>query len=129
MTMPKSVAHRIFTLALLCACCISVACHRNRLPDGILDHHDMVNFLTQAYQLEGFYAVETNFTFDSINDEIISAYDRLLESQHLSREEVERSLFYYSEHPDKYFEIHKEVVRILDSISPKEIGTGQIKID
>ena len=83
-------------------------------------HEQMVAFLADAYLLEGFYAVETQYRYDVLTPETIQSYDSILSIHGVSREEVERSLDYYSHHLDEYQAIHEEVATILET-QQKEI--------
>lgn len=99
---------------LLALSLVAVSCHRGGRPAGVMDHDEMVNFLSEAYMLEGFYAVETQYRYDSLLPEVVAAYDGILAEQGLTRKKVEKSLRYYSEHPAEYQEIHDSVLAILD---------------
>lgn len=99
---------------LLSALLLLSACHREGRPSNVMDHEQMVAFLTEAYMLEGFYAVETEYRYDSLLPEVVAAYDGILADQGLTRKKVERSLKYYSEHPAEYQVIHDSVLAILD---------------
>lgn len=74
----------------------------------------MVEFLCEAYLLEGFYAVETGYHYELMKPEIAQSYQDLFDKYHLSQEDFDRSMHYYSKHPKVYDEIHAEVVRRLD---------------
>jgi hypothetical protein len=100
----------LITVALLLA-----ACHRDGRPADVMDHGQMVAFLTEAYMLEGFYAVETQYRYDSLLPEVVAAYDDILTRQDLSRKKVEKSLKYYASHPAEYQIIHDSVLAILDA--------------
>ncbi len=97
------------------AALLLAACHHEGLPQGVIDEARMTDFLTEAYQLEGFYAVETQYRYDSLPDAVVQRYDSLLEAQDLSREQVEQSLDYYSQHLDAYQRIHDSVVVRLEA--------------
>lgn len=90
------------------------ACKPDRLPDGVLDGKAMASFLSDAYLLESFYAVETHYSYDAMSPEVLRAYDDILAKHHLSREDIERSLDYYSEHPDQYAAIQDSARSILE---------------
>jgi len=90
------------------------ACHHQTLPDGILTEECMVDFLTDAYMLEGYYAIESRYRYDSVPEEALLRYDSILEIHNLSREQVEQSLDYYTNHLDRYQVIHDSVVARLE---------------
>ena len=98
--------------------CLSVlmlaACNSNKLPEGILDQQQMVDFLHEAYLLEGYCAIETRYNFDSLTPEMIYAYDDIIAAQGITREQVEASLAYYVNHPEEYSAIHEAVAASLE---------------
>lgn len=114
--MKKALLPLFFAAALLSAC------HSDRLPDGILDHQQMVDFLTDAYLIEGYCAIETRYNFDSLTPEMLYAYDEILAEQGITREQVEASLVYYAEHPDKYLSIHEDVAEALNEEKEESVS-------
>ena len=92
------------------------ACRHHGVPAGVMDAPTMTAFLKDAYLLEGFYAVETDFRYDSLHAEMQASFDSLLDSYNLSREDFERSIDYYTRHPHDYLLIHQQVVAELDSL-------------
>lgn len=108
----SSIITRLSSLAL--AALLLGACHGDALPEGVLEPERMEAFLSEAYLLEARYAVGTNYCYDSVNPEALQAYDDLLERMDLSRETVEASLQYYTNHPDIYAEINDGVVKLLE---------------
>ena len=105
-----SLSPFIFSLALMLS-----ACHSDGLPEGILNHQQMVDFLHESYLLEGYCAIETRYNFDSLTPEMIYAYDDILAAQGITREQVETSLAYYVNHPEEYSAIHEAVVASLET--------------
>ncbi len=97
----------VFLLPVLLAV---VACHGDRRPADVMEPEQMVAFLTDAYLIEGYYAVETQYRYDVLTPEAKRSYDSILDVHSVSREEVERSLDYYTRHLDEYQAIHEEVV-------------------
>ena len=91
-----------------------VACNNDNLPEGILNQQQMVNFLHEAYLLEGYCAIETRYNFDSLTPEMIYAYDDIFATQGITREQVEASLAYYVSHPEEYSAIHEAVAASLE---------------
>ena len=74
----------------------------------------MVDFLEQAYLLEGFYAVETGYQYDTLHPEMLASYDSLLASYCITRDDFERSVNWYSRHPDIYERVHDSVLARID---------------
>lgn len=91
------------------------ACHNDSLPEGVLNQQQMTRFLHEAYLLEGYCAIETRYRFDSLSPEMIYAYDDILAEQGITREQVETSLAYYSNHPEEYLAIHDSVAALLET--------------
>ena len=92
------------------------SCRHDGIPQDVLDQERMTDFLCDAYLLEGFYAIETQYRYDALSDEVLCSYDSILDSHGLTREQVEISLDYYSAHPDIYQAIHDSVVACLEAM-------------
>ena len=105
------------------------ACGGKRLPDGVLDHDQMVDFLTDAYMLEGYYAVETNYGFDSISPEMARAYDDILDRHGITRQQVETSLDYYAHNLVPYNKINKEVEARIDAKNTGQTPVQPVAIE
>lgn len=103
-------------LFLLVAVALLISCRSGGRPAGVLDAPQMVDFLSEAYLLEGFYAVESQYRYDSMRPEVLRAYDDILAKHHLSREQVEKSFKYYAEHPDLYEPIQDSVLARIESV-------------
>ncbi len=91
-----------------------VACHHDSLPEGVLDSEQMTAFLTDAYMQEGVYAVESRYRYDSLPEHVVRGYDSILDLHGITREQVERSFDYYSQHLDAYQAIQDSVVARLE---------------
>lgn len=100
--------------ATLAALLLFGACRHDERPADVLDAPRMVAFLSDAYLLEGFYAVESQYRYDAMTPEVLRAYDDILKAHHTSREQVEHSFDYYASHPDLYRTIQDSVLAILD---------------
>ena len=57
------------TLVLISAAAVMAlsGCGRDRVPAGVMDEEQMVDFLSEAYLLESFYAVETDFNYSRMS--------------------------------------------------------------
>ncbi len=113
-------------LTLLIAGTMLAACHRNQQPEDILDHQQMVDFLTEACLIEGYCAIETRYNFDSLTPEMVYAYDEILAEQGITREQVETSLAYYAKHPEEYLPIHEEVAAALHNITDSSLFSSDL---
>ena len=99
---------------LLLPLLLLTACRNEKRPADVMSHEQMVAFLTDAYLLEGFYAIETQYRYDALTPEVLHSYDSILDVHGLTREDVERSLDYYTDHLDDYQIIHEQVVASLE---------------
>lgn len=82
----------------------------------MLDKDQMVAFLTEAYKLEAYFAVETRYNYDSVSADMLAAYDKILADGGITKEQVETSITYYAQHPERYEAIQREVLVTLDSL-------------
>lgn len=114
-------------VAFLAASLFGFCRHEGR-PADVLDAPQMVAFLTDAYLLEGFYAVETQYRYDALSPEVLRAYDDILSAHHLTREQVEHSFDYYANHPDLYRPIQDSVFAILERQSEADTAAAASKI-
>ena len=106
---------RLTTLSVALFLCAALAgCSRNPVPAGVMSEDVMVCFLEQAYLLEGFYAVETGYQYDTLHPEMLASYDSLLASYSITRDDFERSVKWYSHHPDIYERVHDSVLARID---------------
>ena len=93
-----------------------VACNPNRRPDDVMAPEAMAAFLEEAYLLEGFYAVETQNSYDAMLPEVLEAYNALLAKHGVDKADVERSFDYYARHPEQYLPIQDSVIARLDRV-------------
>lgn len=103
------------TVLLLPLLLAVVACRHERVPEGVLDQAAMTEFLADAYLLEGYYAISSEYRYDGFTDEMTHSYDSILDLHGLTREQVERSLDYYTSHLDTYQSILDSVVVRLEA--------------
>lgn len=110
---PRPMMKRTHTAALAAVLGMTLllgACHDDRLPQGIMDTAAMTAFLTDAYQLEGIYAITSGHQYDTVSPEALRAYDDLLRKHGVSRVQVDSSLAYYATRPDVYADMLDKVV-------------------
>ncbi|MBQ9474212.1 MAG: DUF4296 domain-containing protein [Bacteroidales bacterium] len=98
-------------IALLMALA-AASCHK---PIGVLGEEEMVQFLIEAYQLEGFYAIESGHRYDRMSREIQADYEEIFSRHGLTPKKFERSMKYYLDRPERYEAIHQRVVDTLDA--------------
>ena len=104
----------IISIAVAAALLLGACHHKKTLPEGIMDTSQLIEFLTEAYLLEGYFAIESNHTYDTVTPEVLRAYDDMLRKYGISRAVVDSSLAYYAEQPDMYAKINDAVLRRLD---------------
>ena len=102
-------------LPLLLLLLAFVSCRHDSLPEGVLDASVMTDFLTDAYIIEGSYAVETRYRYDTLPDQVLRSYDSILALHGVTREQVERSFDYYLQHIEAYQAIQDSVVARLET--------------
>ena len=100
--------------AVLLLCLGSAGCSQERVPSGVMDEPTMAAFFKEAYLLEGFYAVETGFQYDTLHPQMVASYDSLLTSFGITRDDFEHSVEWYIRHPELYERIHDTVLARLD---------------
>ena len=112
---------RYTTLSVVLLLSAAVAgCSRNPVPSDIMSEADMVSFLEQAYLLEGFYAIETGFQYDTLHPEMLASYDSLLSSYNITRDDFVRSVPWYCRHLDIYERVHDTVLARIDAALAEE---------
>ena len=99
---------------MLAAAMLLVSCHKNTLPEGIMDREAITAFLVDAYTLEAYNTYVHPSDPVPIAPEIASAYDDLLKRHGVTADMVDASLDYYGHRPEEYGEILKEVQRRLE---------------
>lgn len=107
-----TILKRHLPVIALCVALAATSCHR---PIGVLDEEEMVQFLIEAYQLEGFYAVESGYHYERMNREVQADYEELFAHHGLTPKKFERSIKYYLAHPEQYEAMHQRVVDTLDA--------------
>ena len=107
--------------AFLLLCVGAVGCsHEAKPPHDVMSETTMVDFLEQAYLLEGFYAIETGYQYDSLYPEMLASYDTLLASYAITRDDFERSVHWYASHPEIYMRVHDSVLARIDAALTEE---------
>ena len=105
--MKRTVVLYVICMLLLCAAC-------DRKPKGLIEEAQMTELLTDAYQLEGFYAVERGMDSVITDAVIVATYDSIFAKHGVTRQQFDESMAYYMRHSDKFEVIHKRVVERLD---------------
>lgn len=111
--MKRFVSITISSVFILCG--LLQGCGKIIVPSDVMNEKTMVSFLKDAYTLEGFYAIETSFHYDSLYPQMRASYDSLLASYDISREDFERSIDWYSHHPEVFEKVHQSVIAEIDT--------------
>lgn len=114
--MKKKIIYWSLSVLLLVGATVLSGCNDDRIPSDVMDEAAMTAFFKDAYTLEGFYAVETGFRYDTLYPDMAASYDSLFARHHITAEDFERSVNWYVRHGERYERIHKEVIRYFDSI-------------
>ncbi len=104
--------HALLILSL--AALLLAACNKNRIPDEVMQPDVMVEFLSEAYLIESFYAIESNFQYQEVSPQIQASYDSLLNRYGVTEEKFARSVEYYTQHPELFDTIHARAIRRLE---------------
>lgn len=111
---------RLILLAVA-AVVLMTACH-NKTDQEPIAQERMVDFLVDACLVEGMYNVGLR-EGDSLADDMPSAYDSVLAHHGLTRNEVEATFDFYSNHPELFEPINAQVLVRLDSIAATDTTT------
>ena len=96
-------------LLFLMLMALTASCGGSKLPEGIMDEGEMVEFLTDAHLLAGYYSVESNYRLDEVSKLMEKSYDELLEKYHITRDDYNRSMEYYTHHEIQLGKIYEQV--------------------
>ena len=107
---------RNISFSAVCALVLAVAsffssCGSEPRPQPpVMEEGQFVDFLTDAYLLEGFYAFESKYRFDTLQPEMIASYDSLLARHGISEEVFDTTVSWYTRHPEIYQRVHDSVM-------------------
>lgn len=104
---------RLVTLSVSLLLVMAIlSCNGNSRPSNVMDEETMASFLEDAYILEGFYAIQSHYQFDTLQPEMIASYDTLLSRYNITSDDFERSIDWYVRHPEIYH-------RMCDSVTAR----------
>lgn len=114
---------RIICISVLFAMSVLfVSCHKKEIPSYVIPEQKMAEILKDAYLLEGFYAIETHFHYDTLDAEMLTSVDSLFSKYQISQHDFDTSIAWYIHHPDIYKRVHDSVIARLD----REMSSGII---
>jgi len=79
-----------------------------------MDEPTLVNFFEEALIIEGYYAVETVFRYDTLQPQMIASYDSLFAKYGITREIFDTTILWYAHHPEIYQRVHDSVLARLE---------------
>lgn len=92
---------RIF-FPLLLLSLLASSCHRNQLPDGVIDTATMASFLSDALLLEGYERYVISEHPDSLSHQLSEGYNALYTKYSITPASYDSSMAYYVRHPHLY---------------------------
>lgn len=103
--------HYLFlSLALLFF--LFTGCKKERVPGNVLDLKKMALLLAEMHIAEGTFNESRTF-YSSDNPQLAGYYKSILDKHGLSRQEFDRSLAWYTQHPKLYLKVYDQVIAIL----------------
>ncbi|MBR1835291.1 MAG: DUF4296 domain-containing protein [Bacteroidales bacterium] len=102
------------------------ACRDDKVPPDVMDEEQMTSFMQDAYLLEGYYAVGTGFMYDTMNAEMIASYDTLLTSRGLTSDDFQRSMEWYSRHPEIFQRVHDTILARFDRAMEEDTSQSEL---
>lgn len=95
--------------AMLC-----LGCHREQLPQQVMDEDTMVSFLIDTYLLESYYATQTRVHNEAWRADVAHSYAELYARYGVTQPMVDSSMAYYCDHSERYEQI---CLRVRDSLN------------
>lgn len=111
------VMHAVGKLPFATVCVLFAAtsvllssCGREPRPvPPVMEEAKLVDFLEEAYLLEGYYAFVSHYRFDTLQPEMVASYDALFGKYGITQEVFDTTIRWYVEHRDIY-------ARVCDSV-------------
>ena len=104
----------VFSILMLSVVPCFTSCKSEPQPEPpVLEEARFVDLLTDAYLLEGFYAFQSNYHFDTLKPEMIASYDSLLAQHGISQAIFDSTVLWYTRHPDIFARVQDSVMQRL----------------
>lgn len=97
-----------------------LSCGAPKVPPGVLNHEDMASLLTDVHLVDGSLYNQSPMP-DSLYKYAMSRYDRVFKQHHTDSVQFQKSLKYYSLHPDQFSDIYTQVTQTLKDKNDKLI--------
>ena len=102
-------------LKSLIFCCFLLSCsdYKKEIPEGIIIEEVFVNILKQVHLAEANFQLQQTKGIDKAKNKLAIVYRDIYSTYHISEEEFQNTLSYYSENPEKLEEIYAIVLEQL----------------
>lgn len=113
----------IYAVALVAVACLT-SCKSEPVPEPpVMDEATFVDYLADAYLLEGYYSLQTHYRFDSLQPQMIASYDTLMARYGITRDVFDTTIRWYTHHPDIFMRVQDSVMaRLTPSPESGEAG-------
>lgn len=92
-------------IALSITCLLACAENTKKLPQGILSSDQMIGVMVDLQLIEGLIAVR-----DTELEEVNTYYQSIFKKHQIDKETLDKSIQYYSKHPDILEIVYQEVI-------------------
>ncbi len=112
----QCVAHRVSKLVvpMVCAMVLVCSCKSDDMPADIITEDVMVPMLVEMHWASAYFSIE--YTDDSIgySNAVKYTQQEVLKKNGLTLDKFEKSIAYYTDHPEKFRAIYEKVIQQLD---------------
>lgn len=103
-------------LILLIACSFTnISCQSDKIPKDIIQEDTMVSILTEIHLADAYFSIMTDEKDKNQENSSEQAYTKILEQYNVSPKDFEKSIDYYTEHPNEFRNIYEKVILQLDN--------------
>lgn len=99
------------------------SCSSEPVPKApVMDESTFVDFLSEAYLIEGYFALESHYRFDTLKPEMIASYDTLMAKYGITHQIFDTTIHWYVHHPDIYKRVNDSVMAHLANPEEPEMA-------
>lgn len=106
----KKTLRPMTLVGIMLAVTLAVACHRDNLPEGVLDEKTLTAVLTEMHTADAYFNVTTGYECDTLIGEINYTYNQIFKKHGTTKEAFDKSMDYYYKQPKKFRAIYEKVV-------------------
>jgi hypothetical protein len=108
-------------LTLIIALLLSAGCKKkeSKVPNGVLGKEQMVKVMLDVNLTEAAFRIHPPFNSKDTID-INVYYEKIFKKYKITKQQFNKSLDYYTKHPDKFGDIYDEVINRLSRIQSEE---------